>query len=102
MNRAVTTDWALRAACTRLTDPDVMFGPPRGQADAARAVCGPCPVRFECAAEALDQGREHGVWGGLTETQRRAMRRARPDVARWRPLLVAALDRAAAHSGGAR
>ena len=51
-------------------------------------MCQGCPVRLECLADALDSRTEFGVWGGLTERERRALRRRRPDVASWRDLLV--------------
>jgi WhiB family transcriptional regulator, redox-sensing transcriptional regulator len=53
----------------------------------AKAVCGACPVRAECLAEALDNKVEWGVWGGLTERERRALLRRRPNVTSWRQLL---------------
>jgi WhiB family redox-sensing transcriptional regulator len=47
-------------------------------------------VRTECLAHALDQRVEFGVWGGMTERQRRALLRARPEVTSWAELLTAA------------
>jgi WhiB family redox-sensing transcriptional regulator len=44
-------------------------------------------VRTECLAEALDNRIEFGVWGGMTERERRALLRRRPDVTSWRDLL---------------
>jgi WhiB family redox-sensing transcriptional regulator len=55
----------------------------------ARAVCTTCPVRLECLAEALDNRLDFGVWGGMTERERRALRRRRPEVQSWREELVA-------------
>jgi WhiB family redox-sensing transcriptional regulator len=49
-----------------------------------------CPVRTECLADALDHRVEFGVWGGMTERERRALLRRRPDVMSWRSLLDAA------------
>ncbi len=56
----------------------------------ARSVCVGCPVRTECLAEALDNRLEWGVWGGLTERERRAVLRRRPNVRSWRRVLQAA------------
>ena len=44
----------------------------------AKAVCMRCPVRTECLADALDNRIEFGVWGGMTERERRALLRRRP------------------------
>jgi WhiB family redox-sensing transcriptional regulator len=46
-------------------------------------VCRSCPVRTECLADALDNRVEYGVWGGMTERERRALLRRRPDVTSW-------------------
>ncbi|KOV41956.1 WhiB family transcriptional regulator [Streptomyces sp. H036] len=56
----------------------------------AKAVCAGCPVRTECLAHALDHRIEHGIWGGMTERERRALLRRRPLVTSWRRLLEAA------------
>jgi WhiB family redox-sensing transcriptional regulator len=51
-------------------------------------LCEDCPVRRECLAEALDNNMEWGVWGGMTERERRALLRRRPDVTSWREVLL--------------
>jgi WhiB family redox-sensing transcriptional regulator len=58
----------------------------------ARSVCMGCPVRFDCLAEALDNRIEWGVWGGLTERERRQLLRQRPDVRSWRSVLLSQQD----------
>ncbi len=66
--------------------PDELFV--RGAAqNRAKQVCWQCPVRTECLAEALDNNIEWGVWGGMTERERRALLRRRPNVTSWRGLL---------------
>ena len=81
-------DWRVRAAC-RDENPDQLFV--RGaEQRKARMVCFGCPVRTECLGEALDNKIEFGVWGGMTERERRALLRRRPDVRNWRELLEAA------------
>nr|WP_269466367.1 WhiB family transcriptional regulator [Tessaracoccus flavus] len=54
----------------------------------ARSVCAGCPVRSECLAEALDNRIEWGVWGGMTERERRALLRSRPDITSWHDVLI--------------
>lgn len=70
-------DWRHSAACAG-TDPEAFF-PGRGRvAKAARRVCAACPVRRECLEHALASGERFGVWGGLSERERREARRRRP------------------------
>ena len=81
-------DWAPAAAC-RQAQPDELFV--RGaEQNKAKLVCSGCPVRTECLAEALDNQIEWGVWGGMTERERRAVLRKRPNVVSWRRLFEAA------------
>jgi len=84
------TDWTSRARC-RGTQPDELFVQGAAQ-NRAKAVCLGCPVRTECLADALDHGVEFGVWGGMTERERRALLRRRPNVTSWRTLLETARD----------
>jgi WhiB family redox-sensing transcriptional regulator len=51
-------------------------------------MCAGCPVRPDCLAEALDNRIEWGVWGGMTERERRLLLRQHPDVTNWKSLLV--------------
>ena len=83
-----TKDWAARAAC-KGTDPDTLFVQGAAQ-NRAKAVCLGCVVRTECLADALDNHIEFGVWGGMTERERRALLRRRPNVTSWRRLLLSA------------
>jgi WhiB family transcriptional regulator, redox-sensing transcriptional regulator len=85
-----TGDWRRRAAC-RDGDPDRLFVRGAAQRE-AKMVCFGCSVRTECLAEALDNRIEFGVWGGMTERERRALLRRRPDVQSWHGLLAAARD----------
>src|SRR5919199_6834204 len=82
-------DWTTSAAC-RGENPDALFVQGAAQ-NRAKAVCLGCPVRTECLADALDNRIEFGVWGGMTERERRALLRRRPDVTSWRRLLEAAM-----------
>ncbi|WP_415101082.1 WhiB family transcriptional regulator [Nocardioides sp.] len=82
-------NWAPLAAC-RDQQPDALFV--RGaEQNKAKLVCKGCPVRTECLAEALDDQIEWGVWGGMTERERRALLRRRP-TASWRTVLEKAKD----------
>ncbi len=81
--------WAASALCKQGV-PDELFV--RGaEQHKAKVICQACPVRTECLAEALDNGMEWGVWGGLTERERRAILRKRPNVTSWRNLLETAM-----------
>lgn len=84
----VDADWRRGASC-RAADPDGLFV--RGaEQNKAKLVCCGCPVRTECLAEALDNRISFGVWGGMTERERRALLRRRPDIESWFGLLIAA------------
>ncbi|MBW3661501.1 MAG: WhiB family transcriptional regulator [Actinobacteria bacterium] len=74
-------DWRRDAAC-RDEDPELFFpigttGPAIDQANAAKRVCARCDVREECLEFALATNQDAGVWGGLTEEERRSLRRQR-------------------------
>jgi WhiB family redox-sensing transcriptional regulator len=81
-------DWRQDARCRDLKR-DELFVTGARQRE-AREVCRPCRVRTECLAHALDHRIEFGVWGGMTERERRALLRRRPDVVCWSDLLLAA------------
>ena len=66
--------WQDRAACFGI-DPDVFFPISEEEAGPALAYCGSCRIREECLAWALKNGERYGVWGGLTEQQRRRITR---------------------------
>jgi WhiB family redox-sensing transcriptional regulator len=83
-----TADWTARAACRDAT-PDDLFVQGAAQ-NRVKGLCLGCPVRTECLADALDNRVEFGVWGGMTERERRALLRRRPDVDSWRALLESA------------
>ena len=80
-------NWALRARCRGRDDEMFVRG---AEQHRAKVVCFGCPVRGECLAEALDARLEWGVWGGMTERERRAVLKKRPHVHSWRRILQAA------------
>jgi WhiB family redox-sensing transcriptional regulator len=84
------SDWPSMAAC-QSGDPDALFVQGAEQ-NVAKRICRSCPVRYECLADALDNRIEFGVWGGMTERERRALLRRRPNVTSWRALLETARD----------
>ena len=74
-------DWRHEASC-RDVDPELFFpigaaGPALAQIEAARAICGTCAVQQPCLEWALATGQDAGIWGGMTEEERRAVRRDR-------------------------
>ena len=87
---SVDSAWAAQAAC-RTSDPDILFVQGAAQ-NRAKAICSGCVVRTDCLADALDNRVEFGVWGGMTERERRALLRRRPNVSSWRNLLQTAQD----------
>ena len=73
--------WRSRAACSNLAT-EMFF--PIGEAGAAieqtryaKAVCETCPVQTDCLEFALDTNQPAGIFGGLTEDERRSLRRRR-------------------------
>lgn len=65
-------DWRGRALCAQV-DPDIFF-PDKGESPApAKRVCASCEVRAECLQDALDRGERFGVWGGLSQRERRVL-----------------------------
>lgn len=69
-------DWQSRANCMGV-DPDLFF-PERGASTReAKEVCRGCVVREDCLEYALANGEKFGIWGGLSERERRRVRRLR-------------------------
>jgi len=77
-------DWTLHAACRTMGD--ALFPDAKDQAQ-TKKICFGCPVCADCLAEALDNRIEWGIWGGMTERERRQLLRLRPDVKSWRVVL---------------
>jgi WhiB family redox-sensing transcriptional regulator len=68
------TAWADFGRCAGV-DPDVFFPRPGDDTSRAKSLCQQCPVRSACLEWALDTNQKHGIWGGMTEGQRRRLRR---------------------------
>ena len=69
--------WVAEALCQE-TDPDAFFPPKGGSTAAAKRVCAACPVQGECLEFALRTDQRFGIYGGLSERQRRLLKKARP------------------------
>lgn len=72
-------NWRHKAIC-RDMDPESFFpvgdrGPALAQIADAKLVCERCPVKADCLDEALKTGQDHGVWGGMSEHERREIKR---------------------------
>ena len=86
------SDWRHRAAC-RDEDPELFFpigntGPALLQIEDAKAVCRRCDVIDQCLQWALESGQDAGVWGGMSEDERRALDEIRRVQAGWAPLMA--------------
>ena len=80
-NRDDDNSWQDQANCLGV-DPDLFF-PERGASTReAKEVCRGCVVRAECLEFALQNGEKFGIWGGLSERERRRIRRQRAQAAR--------------------
>lgn len=68
-------DWQERALCAQ-TDPEAFFPEKGGSTREAKRICSGCEVRAECLEYALTHDERFGIWGGLSERERRRLRRA--------------------------
>lgn len=78
--------WRADAACADI-DPELMFSTASDQHSIKRD-CRRCPVVTECLIESLDNRIPFGVWGGLTERERRVLLRKHPNRSSWREVLT--------------
>ncbi|MDO5034865.1 MAG: WhiB family transcriptional regulator [Actinomycetaceae bacterium] len=82
--------WAAKALCAA-ESPDTLFVQGAAQRQ-VRSRCMACPVRLECLADALQSEANFGVWGGLTERERRAMLRYYDHVEDWHAWIMESDD----------
>ncbi|MCP4436791.1 MAG: WhiB family transcriptional regulator [Actinomycetia bacterium] len=68
--------WAATAACKGL-DPGIFYPADEEEAEAAKEVCGQCPVQETCLEHAIERREHNGVWGGATERERQRIIRRR-------------------------
>lgn len=66
--------WQAEALCAQ-TDPEAFFPEKGGSTRDAKRVCQTCPVRTECLEYALANDERFGIWGGLSERERRKLKR---------------------------
>lgn len=67
--------WQERALCAQ-TDPEAFFPEKGGSTREAKKVCTSCEVRAECLEYALAHDERFGIWGGLSERERRRLKKA--------------------------
>lgn len=67
--------WQMRALCAQ-TDPEAFFPEKGGSTREAKGICAECEVRAECLEYALANDERFGIWGGLSERERRRLRRS--------------------------
>lgn len=68
--------WMDKAACTK-ADQAIFFPPKGASVGPAKMICATCPVLEECRAYALMTNTKHGIWGGMSERERRRILGAR-------------------------
>ncbi|EPH02421.1 hypothetical protein HMPREF1531_01727 [Propionibacterium sp. oral taxon 192 str. F0372] len=66
--------WQEQALCAQ-TDPEAFFPEKGGSTREAKKVCQSCPVRSDCLDYALANDERFGIWGGLSERERRRLRK---------------------------
>ena len=74
--------WHDSAVCAQ-TDPEALFPEKGGSTRSGKSICIKCPVKQECLDYALDKDERFGIWGGLSERERRRLKRS----GKWRKLL---------------
>jgi WhiB family redox-sensing transcriptional regulator len=67
-------EWHDRALCAQ-TDPEAFFPEKGGSTREAKKICTGCEVRSECLSYALANDERFGIWGGLSERERRRLKR---------------------------
>ncbi|MGI8406989.1 MAG: WhiB family transcriptional regulator [Actinomycetota bacterium] len=75
-------DWRALGSCAG-ADPNLWFSVGAPEHKQAKLICRQCPVRMMCLEYAMDEPVDHGIWGGLTERERRRRRR-NAGAADWR------------------
>jgi len=71
---AIEQDWQEQALCAQ-TDPEAFFPEKGGSTREAKRICKACGVRDECLEYALEHDERFGIWGGLSERERRRLKK---------------------------
>ena len=74
LRRGVPGDWQADALCAE-TDPEAFFPEKGGSTRDAKRICDTCEVRQQCLEYALENDERFGIWGGLSERERRKLRK---------------------------
>jgi WhiB family redox-sensing transcriptional regulator len=83
--------WQDRALCAQ-TDPEAFFPEKGGSTREAKRVCKACEVRAECLEYALENDERFGIWGGMSERERRRLKRQAVLRPVWKPKLPDRLE----------
>lgn len=80
VSKSESESWKLEGVCATV-DPELFFPDRDSSAEynpaLAKRICASCPVIAQCLEYALKHNEQHGIWGGASVVERRAMRRAR-------------------------
>lgn len=69
--------WVQEALCPQMVNPDAFFPEKGGTTRDAKRICAGCDVREACLNYAMDNDERFGIWGGLSERERRALKKTR-------------------------
>jgi WhiB family redox-sensing transcriptional regulator len=83
-------DWQEQALCAQV-DMDLFFPEKGGSTREAKSVCLGCDVKDECLEYAMDHGIRFGIWGGLSEKERRNLRKTTPRAPRLTEVAIATI-----------
>ena len=74
LDDAELLEWQEQALCAQ-TDPEAFFPEKGGSTREAKRVCASCDVRVECFEYALENDECFGIWGGMSERERRRLKK---------------------------
>lgn len=77
IDRTIADDSFRAQGLCAQTDPELFYPEKRESAQPAKKICQECPVRLQCLEYALKHDERFGVWGGLSERERRALKKQR-------------------------